>query len=94
MIEKLSKLSNCNVKYFLAITDFAQFGSTLENYLTNVNKTLLVCGFGQFDHTRQKYMEPQCADMYIKAPEVCNLKINSNMLCGYWDNKDNNGKVI
>ena len=59
-----------------------------------MNKTLLVCGFGFFDNTRQRYVEPQCADMYIKSPDVCNLKINSNMLCGYWDSKDNNGKVI
>ena len=59
-----------------------------------MNKTLLVCGFGNFDNQRNRYVEPQCSDMYIKSPDVCGLKNNANMLCGYWQNKDNNGKLI
>lgn len=79
---------------FLATTDFAQYSSNVETSLTNVGKTLLVCGFGHFDNQRNRYVEPQCTEMYIKNPEFCSLKPNQNLLCGYWMNKDNNGKVF
>lgn len=90
----MSKQKQLIFEIFLATTDFAQYSSNVETSLTNVGKTLIVCGFGNFDNQRNRYVEPQCVEMYIKNPEYCGLKPNQNMLCGYWMNKDNNGNVF
>ncbi|CAO1334422.1 unnamed protein product [Diamesa serratosioi] len=70
--------------------DFAQLPSTMEDSKTNINKPLLVCGYGIVDNKRTRYVEPQCTQMYMKNPDVCGIKTNAAMLCGNWDNKDNN----